>query len=177
MLDLNECNIVNTFYFLNILNCDKDKKWMSRNISICKLWLYCNPVAWVQQITTWSRAKLFRKSSHIRPSILQMAWSQWTHVNFIKLFLFLLLFPDSGRMHAGSFWRPLLCLAGEGNGIPLQYFCLENPMDGGAWWAAVHGVADSRTRLSDFTFTFHFHVLEKEMATHSSAWKWKEKVK
>ena len=57
---------------------------------------------------------------------------------------------------------------GEGNGTPLQYSCLENPMDGGAWWAAVHGVSKSRTRLSDFTFTFHFHALEKEMATHSS---------
>ena len=43
---------------------------------------------------------------------------------------------------------------GEGNGNPLQYSCLENPMDGGAWWATVHGVAKSRTRLSDFTFTF-----------------------
>ena len=43
---------------------------------------------------------------------------------------------------------------GEGNGTPLQYSCLENPMDGGAWWAAVHGVAKSRTQLSDFTFTF-----------------------
>ena len=53
-------------------------------------------------------------------------------------------------------------------GSPLQYSCLENPMDGGAWWAAVHGVATSRTRLSDFTFTFHFHALEKEMATYSS---------
>ena len=51
---------------------------------------------------------------------------------------------------------------------PTPYSCLENPMDGGAWWAAVHGVARSRTRLSDFTFTFHFHALEKEMATHSS---------
>ena len=50
----------------------------------------------------------------------------------------------------------------------LQYSCLENPMDGGAWWAAVHGVAKSLTQLSDFTFTFHFHALEKEMATHSS---------
>ena len=56
---------------------------------------------------------------------------------------------------------------GEGNGTPLQYSCLENPMDGGARWAAVHGVAESWTRLSDFTFTFHFHALEKEMATHS----------
>ena len=57
---------------------------------------------------------------------------------------------------------------GEGNGPPFQYSCLENPMDGGAWWATVHGVARSQTRLSDFTFTFHFHALEKEMATHSS---------
>ena len=61
----------------------------------------------------------------------------------------------------------------EGNGIPVQYFCLENPMDGGAWWAAVHGVSESRTRLSDFTFTFHFHALEKEMATHSSVLAWR----
>ena len=62
---------------------------------------------------------------------------------------------------------------GEGNGTPLQYSCLENPMDGGAWWAAVHGVAKSRTRLSDFTFTFHFHALEKKMATHSSVLAWR----
>ena len=53
----------------------------------------------------------------------------------------------------------------EGHGNPLQYSCLENPMDGGAWWAAVHGVVKSRTQLNDFTFTFHFHALEKEMAT------------
>ena len=62
---------------------------------------------------------------------------------------------------------------GEGNGTPLQYCCLENPMDGGAWWAAVYGVAQSQTRLSDFTFTFHFHALEKEMATHSSVLAWR----
>ena len=55
--------------------------------------------------------------------------------------------------------------SGGGDGTPLQYSCLENPMDRGAWKAAVHGVAKSRTRLSDFTFTFHFHALEKEMAT------------
>ena len=60
----------------------------------------------------------------------------------------------------------------EGNGTPLQYPCLENPMDGGAWWAAVHGVAKSRTGLSDFTFTFHFHALEKEMANRSSVLAW-----
>ena len=61
----------------------------------------------------------------------------------------------------------------EGNGTPLQYSCLENPMDGGAWQAAVHGVAKSWTRLSDFTFTFHFHALEKEMATNSSVLAWR----
>ena len=55
----------------------------------------------------------------------------------------------------------------------MQYSCLENPMDGGAWWAAVHGVAKSQARLSDFTFTFHFHALEKEMETHSSVLSWR----
>ena len=76
-----------------------------------------------------------------------------------------------------SFFLDLIChftcvvfSNGEGNGTPLQYSCLENPMDGGHWWAAVHGVANSGTRLSNFTFTFHFHALEKEMATHSSQW-------
>ena len=60
----------------------------------------------------------------------------------------------------------------EGDGTPLQYSCLESPMDRGAWWAVVHGVAKSQTRLSDFTFTFHFHALEKEMAAHSSILAW-----
>ena len=62
---------------------------------------------------------------------------------------------------------------GEGSGTPLQYSCLENPMDGRAWKAAVHEVAKSRTLLSDFPFTFHFHALEKEMATHSSVLAWR----
>ena len=62
---------------------------------------------------------------------------------------------------------------GEEKGNPLQYSCRENPVDGGAWWAAVHGVAKSRTQLSDFTFTFHFHALEKEKATHSSVLAWR----
>ena len=61
----------------------------------------------------------------------------------------------------------------EGNGTLLQYSCLENPRDGGAWWAAVYGVAEDWARLSDFTFTFHFHALEKEMATHSSVLAWR----
>ena len=64
-------------------------------------------------------------------------------------------------------------LFGEGSGNPLQYSCLENPMDGGAWWAAVRRVAKSQTRLRDFTFTFHFHALEKEMATHSNVLAWR----
>ena len=62
---------------------------------------------------------------------------------------------------------------GEGTGTPLQSSRLENPMDGGTWWAAVHGVAKSRTRLSDFTFIFHFQALEKEMASHSSVLAWR----
>ena len=63
--------------------------------------------------------------------------------------------------------------SGKGNGTPLQYSCLENPMDGGAWWAAVHGIAKSQTQLSDFTFTFYFYAVEKKMATHSSVLAWR----
>ena len=74
-----------------------------------------------------------------------------------------------GRMFSFLLGRYL----GEGNGNPLQYSCLGNPMDGGAWWATVHGVSKTRTRLSDFTFPFHFHALEKEMATHSSILAWR----
>ena len=76
------------------------------------------------------------------------------------------------RLHFHIFHFSLSCI-GEGNGNPLQYSCQENPMDGGAWWARVYGVAKSRTRLSDLTFTFHFHALEKEMATHSSVLAWR----
>ena len=61
----------------------------------------------------------------------------------------------------------------ESNGTPLHYSCLENPMDRGARWATVHGVAKTRTQLSDFPFTFHFHALEREMATHSSILAWR----
>ena len=66
-----------------------------------------------------------------------------------------------------------LSYIGEGNGNPLQYSCLENLMDGGAWKAAVLGVAEGQTRLSDFTFTFHCLALEKEVATHSSVLAWR----
>ena len=67
----------------------------------------------------------------------------------------------------------LVFVVREGNGTPLQYSCLENPMDAGAWKAAVHGVPEGWTRLSDFTFTFQFYSLEKEMATHSSVLAWR----
>ena len=81
------------------------------------------------------------------------------------------------RIQPGLNLNKFFCTLGswnrEGNGTPLQYSCLENPMDGGAWQAAVHGVAKSRTRLSNFTFSFHFHALEKEMATHSSVLAWR----
>ena len=66
-----------------------------------------------------------------------------------------------------------ICPSKEGNGTPLQHSCQENPMDGGAWWATVYGVAKSRTRLSNFTFIFHFYALEKKMATHSSVLAWR----
>ena len=66
-----------------------------------------------------------------------------------------------------------MLIVGEGDGTLLQYSCLDNLVDGGAWKAAVQGVAKSRTRLSNFTFTFHFHALEKEMATHSSVLGWR----
>ena len=76
--------------------------------------------------------------------------------------------------NAGQWWLGMIRgWFGEGSGTPLQQSCLENLMDGGACWAAVHGVAKSRTRLSDFTVTFQFHALEKEMATHSSVLAWR----
>ena len=81
----------------------------------------------------------------------------------------------SAWLHRSAWWRieaGLTWWIGEGDGTPLQYSCLENPMDGGAWWAAGHGVAKSQTR-SNFTFTFHFQALEKEMATHSSVLAWR----
>ena len=97
------------------------------------------------------------------------------------IFIFLKLIYWFNTISIKTLYEPfveieeLILKCGEGNGTPLQYSCLENPMDGGAWKAAVHGVAEGRTRLSDFTFTFHFHfhALEKEMATHSSILAWR----
>ena len=109
----------------------------------------------------------------------------WWLVSYIILYIFQchspksshpLPFPQSPKdssIHQCLFCCLLYRVIGEGDGTPLQYSCLENPMNGGAWWATVHGVAGSWTRLSDFTFTFHFHALEKEMATHSSVLAWR----
>ena len=88
--------------------------------------------------------------------------------------------PASFPLHRPSLGPPGMELLvahlpkdGEGNGTPLQCSCLDSPMDGGAWWAAVYGVTKSQTRLSDFTFTFYSHASEKEMATHSSVLVWR----
>jgi len=95
---------------------------------------------------------------------------------FVFLFLTLLSMILSSCIQVALFhsflWLSSISFR-EDNGTPLQYSCLENPMDGGAWKAAVHGVAEGRTRLSDFTFTFHFDALEKEMATHSIVLAWR----
>ena len=92
-------------------------------------------------------------------------WPQrWKRSVFIPI-------PKSGNAKAGSIYRTIALISHPSRRRqwqPLQYSCLENPMDGGAWWAAVHGVTKSWTRLNDFTFTFHFYALEKGMATHSS---------
>ena len=102
-------------------------------------------------------------------------------INFVYIYIFKFLpYLLLWQLHQLSFGISLYlnfvsCQdhIGEGNGTPLQYSCLGNPMDRGAWWAAVHGVTRSRTQLSDFTFTFHFHALEKEMATHCSVLAWR----
>ena len=89
------------------------------------------------------------------------------HINTDRLFEFETI------DNAGLIYRHFCSLFSKEYGIPFQYSCLENPMGRGAWLAAVHGVAKSRTQLSDFTFTFHFHALEKEMETHSSVLAWR----
>ena len=100
------------------------------------------------------------------PLTLILTWMSHSTLNLTQV-LFLLLISLLERLADYGPWPK------EGNGTPLQYSCLENPMDGGACWAAVHGVTKSQTRLSNFTFTFHFHALEKEMAAHSSVPAWR----
>ena len=92
---------------------------------------------------------------------------------FLTVILVCATSPSGGQTEVVLLLHLAMLLLGEGNGTPLQYSWLENPMDRGAWWAAVHGVARSRTRLSDFTFTFRFQALEKEMATQSSVLAWR----
>ena len=104
-------------------------------------------------------SSLTRDWTHI-PRIARQVLNHWTTTEVpLKSFLNLIVYPQYCHR--------------EGDGTPLQHSCLENPMDRGAWWAAVNGVAKSWTRLSNFTFTFHFHALEKEMATHSSVLAWR----
>ena len=107
---------------------------------------------------------LLRISSSVKPYATQQGHYNNYYFHSILLFYYI---------HILIIYHDPKIILGEGNGTPLQYSCLENPMDGGAWKAAVHGVAGSRTRLSDFPFTFHFHALGKEMATHSSVLAWR----
>ena len=98
--------------------------------------------------------------------------------NFLKICRNKVKYLFTWTIYCSNYYKPALhhkrriqnnrVQIGEGNGTPLQYSCLENPMNGGAWKATVHGVAKSWTRLSNFTFIFHSHALEKEMAIHSS---------
>ena len=101
-------------------------------------------------------------------SICQQIWKtqQWPQDWKRSVFIPIL---KKGNAKECSNYRTTALISGN----PLQYSCLENPMGGGAWKAAVHGVVEGRTRLSNFTFTFHFHALEKEMATHSSVIAWR----
>ena len=122
---------------------------------------------WAQSPGTYSKSATHTGCQYL-PWIKKQLLIIWddlkTIMNIIQL---------SKLLHAFLSFGAFLGSAGEGNGTPLQYSCLENPMDRGAWKAAVHGAAKSRTGLSDFTFTFHFHALEKEMATHSSVLAWR----
>ena len=109
--------------------------------------------------------------------------AHWEYITFSKKLFSAFHFPPDLLKNAvvlSGHGSSLFCVfripygrVGEGNGTPLQYSCLENPMDGGAWWAAVHGIPKSQTRMSNFPFTFPFHILEKEMATHSSVHAWR----
>ena len=127
-------------------------------------------------VAYWTPSNLEGSSSSIISICLFIAFMGFLRQKYWSGLLFPLpvdhVLPELFTMTC-PFWVALHDIAGEGNGTPLQYSCLENPMDGGAWWATVHGVAKSWTWLSDFTFTFYFYALEKEMATHSSVLAWR----
>ena len=101
------------------------------------------------------------------------AISNSTHYPVTVRFFRELYLNNYNTVNAGVFFGLTCRQKEEGNGTPLQYSCLENPMDGGSWWAAFHGARKSLILLRDFTFTFHFHALEKEMTTHSSVLAWR----
>ena len=103
-------------------------------------------------------------------SICQQIWKtqqwpqEWKRSVFIPV-------PKKGNAKEGSNQHTIALISRAMDGTPDSG--LESPMDGGAWWAALHGFAEGRTRLSEFLFTFHFNALEKEMATHSSVIAWR----
>ena len=113
------------------------------------------------------------KSNHVQVPLYKMV--KYSYLSLFRGFTSMVSSNyGSPSIHNGlKNWVKLAFYFRVGNGNPFQYSCLENAMDRGVWWAAVHGIAESRTRLNDFTFTFHFHALEKEMATHSSVLAWR----
>ena len=126
----------------------------------CLFYVINSPWVWCQ----WSQYLWKRDAPYQLPVLPILPFLKWTGLHCLGHFMGWDLSKEMNKTQVHY---------GEGNGTPLQYSCLENPMDGGAWWAAVHGVAEGWTRLSDFTFTFHFHAWEKEMATHSSVLAWR----
>ena len=144
------------------------------------LWFFCHWTYRVHRKTSapgcWNLAE-FRETGVNGPQVLSISRVSEMRVRLRSegWLLRKKCFPRSSCLSVGHFG--LLERSkerdGEGNGTPLQYSCLENPMDGGAWKAAVHGVTEGQIRLSDFTFTFHLHALEKKMATHSSLLAWR----
>ena len=154
----------------------------SRNFLVHGMWL--THLLWIQGRDNSSQNAVNGCSGSMMPScsfiILIRHWNVHLYENC------LLSYGSFHHSKPGCVWSPLrevhrnkmTCTKvvrpfREGNGKPLQYSCLENPMDGGVWWAPFYGVAKSRSRLSDFIFTFHFHAMEKEMATHSSVLAWR----
>ena len=145
-----------------LLNCSLHKLQVNIQVGFCNWILSANKAFCVQTHFHSDNHYIFYWFSTTLLSELEGFFSSGAYSNretAEKIVLFALM--ESSAFH------------GEGSGTPLQYSCLENPMDGGAWWAAVHVVSESRARLSDFTFTFHFHALEKEMATHASVLVWR----